>query len=173
MANEKISIVVDPDKKFAQLIERAAKATSDLTIPFTLMTKDWFRGNNAIFALKGPGKYDDLSPAYKVAKARRPPQGAGFVYPILKRSGLLQKSLTQPGSPDSIAQIINKTSLILGTKDRTAVWHQGGTKKMPKRPMVFLGAEQTAPESLNRRRTAWIKILEDHIAQWAARGSDK
>lgn len=169
MSDESFSIVVDPDKQFRDFLARSAQKVGNFTIPFTLITKDWFKSNRAIFALAGPGKYDDLSEKYKDQKQK----AVGFIYPILKRSGKLEQSLTNPGDSASIAQIINKTILILGTKDRTAVWHQGGTKKMPARPPVLLGAEQVSPPELNRRRDAWYKIIESYVEQVLAKEGAK
>jgi phage gpG-like protein len=161
-SDERFSIIVDPDSTFKALLERVGRATGDLTIPFLSITKSWFKGNRAIFELKSPGKYQDLTPKYKKAKFR----AVGFVYPILERSGLLKKSLVEPGDPSSIALTVNKTTLLLGTRDRTAVWHQGGTRRgLPARPMVLLGPEQVSPEGVNRRRESWIKIIEDYMAQ--------
>lgn len=163
-----ISFKVDPDKEFARFVSEIQKEVEDLTIPYVLMTKDWFKGNRAIFTLSGKGKYVDLSPDSGRSKynyKRQKLRDVGFVYPILKRSGLLEKSLTVEGDASSIAQIINKKILILGTKDRVAAYHQIGTKRLPVRPMIFIGAEQTAPDDLNKRRENWIKILENHYIQ--------
>lgn len=155
------NVIVDPGKKLQDKLKKLQRKSDDLTIPLTLITKDWFKSNRAIFALTGPGKYEDLSDGYKKSKRR----DVGFVYPILRRSGDLERSLTLPGDKSSIAQIINKKVLILGTSDRTAVFHQAGTKKMPSRPPVLLGAEQVSPPGINRRTEAWVKILEDYFTQ--------
>src|SRR5688572_19842345 len=103
-----VSFKVDPDKQFQTAVKDALKQVKDLTIPFTLMTKSWFQGNKAIFALKGPGKYTDLSDAYKIQKKN----AVGFIYPILRRSGVLEKSLTVPGDSNAISIILNKNTLV-------------------------------------------------------------
>lgn len=154
------SYSVDPDKQFQQAIKDALSKVNDLTVPFTLMTKSWFQSNKAIFALKGPGKYTDLSPNYKKQKQK----AVGFIYPILKRNGALEASLTQGGDSNAISYIINKTTLVLGTKVPYAAKHQFG-EGVPRRPFMFIGAEQTAPEEINRRRDAWIAILQDYVMQ--------
>ena len=58
---------VDPDGKFKTEIAKAIKSVGDLTIPFQLMTREWFKGNRSIFdeGRQGPGKYKDLSAEYK------------------------------------------------------------------------------------------------------------
>jgi phage gpG-like protein len=154
---------VDPDKAFQSAIKDALKQVSDLTIPFTLITKSWFKGNASIFALKGPGKYEDLTEKYKERKKA----DVGFIYPILKRSGLLAKSITQAGDSNSINYIINKKTLVLGTKVSYGPVHQFGSTKrsIPKRPFILIGAEQVSPPEINRRREAWIAILEDYVRQ--------
>lgn len=179
MADEKFAIQLDPDKAFQQMITAIAAESGDLTIPFITIAKEWFRGNQAIFKLRGPGKYTDLSDRYKPRKLR----DVGFVYPILKRSGHLMRSLTTepvasgkgiaPASSDSVAQILNKTVLRMGTKDRTAIWHQTGAGRLPERPMVFLGPEQTAPEQFNQRMLNWVVMLSDHYSQLLARRAKK
>ena len=152
------------DKEFQAAIQKAKKDLGDLTIPFTLMTQSWFKSNRAIFSLGGPGKYADLSESYKPVKAKK----WGFTYPILKASGALANSITVPGDTNSIAQIINKRTLILGSKIEYGKHHQFGTNKMPARPWILMGAEQTAPEEINRRREAWIAMLTDFINQKTA-----
>ncbi len=153
--------VVDSDKKFSQAIKDALEQVDDLTIPFTLIAKSWFKSNKAIFALKGPGKYQDLSPKYKKQKQK----SVGFVYPILRRSGVLEESVTNPASPNSINLILNKNTLVLGTKVPYGAYHQFGTSKLPARPFVLIGAEQVSPPELNRRVDAWIEIVKDYVLQ--------
>jgi phage gpG-like protein len=160
MANGITSYSVDADRTFQQAIKDALEKVDDLTIPFTLMTKSWFQGNKAIFSLKGPGKYQDLSPQYKKQKQK----AVGFIYPILRRTGVLEESLTVPGDPNAISYIINKNTLVLGTKVRYGANHQFGMG-VPKRPFLFIGAEQTAPDEINRRRDAWIATLQDYVLQ--------
>lgn len=146
------------DDKFQKAVNRVISKVDDLTIPFTLMIQSWYKSNQAIFALKGPGKYEDLSPKYKVVKNKQ----WGFVYPILKARGDLAESILQPGG-NSVAKILNKNTLVLGSSHPLAAYHQLGTKNMPKRPFVLLGAEQTAPNALNQRRNAWIAILTKYV----------
>jgi phage gpG-like protein len=157
-----VSIKVEiQDKQLQDAIKAARSAVSDLTVPFKLMTDAWFRSNRAIFALKGPGKYADLSEAYKTQKKRR----HGFTYPILRASGNLEDSITKPGDAGSIAQTLNKKTLILGTKVSYGQYLQFGTSRMPARPFILVGAEQVAPAEINRRRDAWVKMLQDYVMQ--------
>lgn len=160
-----VKFQVDPDKAFQKEIEATLREVDDLTVPYTLMIQSWFKSNRAIFSLKGPGKYTDISQAYKTRKQKE----VGFVYPILKRSGALAESITNPSDSNSIAKIINKRTLILGSSIFYGPFHQYGTKHMPARPWVLLGAEQTAPEEINQRREAWMAILRNWVMQKASR----
>lgn len=159
-----VEFSVDPDKQLQQIIQKTAQEVEDLSIPFALMTQSWFKSNRAIFALSGAGKYEDLSDVYKPAKQR----DVGFVYPILRKSGALEESITKPGDSNSVAVTINKNTLILGSKIPYGPFHQFGTRKMPARPFVLIGAEQVAPEEVNLRRSAWIEILADYVLQKAS-----
>lgn len=147
--------VVDPDRRFQEAIQEALTRVRDLSLPLTLIAKDWFQANKAIFTLKGPGKYVDLSERYKERKQKQ----VGFVYPILKRSGLLEKSVTEPGNSNSINLILNKNTLVLGTKVKYAPYHQLGTKFLPIRPILFTGGEQAAPSEVYRRSQIWVMQL--------------
>ena len=159
--------IVDPGGKFSRAIKKATRGVSDLTIPFGLMTKEWYKSNRSIFDLgrKGPGKYVDLSPSTKKLKERM----FGRIYPILVASGKLGKSMPEPGNSDSIAIIVNKKTLVLGTKVTGknnapySFFVQLGTRKMPARPFVLLGGEQVAPRRINIRRKIWIKMIEQYV----------
>ena len=179
-----VEVKVDPDKRFNDALRRAQNKVGDLTLPLNLITKSWFKGNRSIFDLgrKGPGKYIDLSPKYKARKKKI----LGSPYPILvgftkskRRSGKLARSMTNPTNPDSIANIINKKSLILGTKAKTQKGHlypaslHYGTRFMPARPFVLLGSEQVAPSPVNRRKELWIKIIKDYVLSVSSFGDKK
>ncbi len=153
---------VDPDKTFSRAVQKAAEEVGDLRIPLTLIAKQWFQSNKAIFSLSGPGKYKDLSKLYKRAKLNR----YGHIYPIFgTRKGPLEKSITDPNDGGAVNNIINKTTLVMGTRVPHAIFHQGpGTRtKMPFRPIVMIGSEQIAPPELNKRRDIWIKMLGDYV----------
>lgn len=151
-----VKFKVDVDQKLKKAIDKTLKDVQDLTIPFGLITQSWFKSNRAIFALSGPGKYPDLSERYKKQKKK----AVGFIYPILRRTGRLESSITDPSDTDAISLIINKRSLILGTKVPYASNHQMGLG-VPVRPMVLFGPEQVSPPGINRRVDAWVKILEE------------
>lgn len=156
-----IKIEVDPGDEFNRAVKKTIKEVEDLTIPFTLISKSWFQSNKAIFRLKSPGKYADLSRNYKNAKKAM----VGFVYPILKLHGKLEKSITDPTASGAISLILNKQTLVLGTAVPYAQFHQKGTRFMPARPAVLVGAEQTAPPELNKRQEIWIETLANYVLE--------
>lgn len=159
-----IRFEIDSDKSFQTAVQKALQEVNDLTVPFTLITKSWFQSNKFIFDVKsGPGKYADLNEAYKARKREQ----VGFIYPVLKAKGNLAQSLTQPGG-SAINEIINKRTLVLGTRSKVAQYHQFGTSKMPARPPVLIGAEQTAPRELNKRKELWIQTIENYVIQKTA-----
>ena len=144
------------------------------------MTREWYKGNRSIFdeGRKGRGKYIDLTPKYKKAKIK----AIGGAYPILRgflkppgqkarKSGKLARSMTDPANADTVATIINKKALILGTKvtnedgEPYPQFLHFGTKKMAARPFVLIGGEQVATNEINKRRENWINMLKDFVIQ--------
>ena len=158
-----VKFQVDPGREFEQALKTAIGQVNDLRIPLTLIAKSWFSSNKAIFALKGPGQYADLSENYKKQKR----QLVGFIYPILKAEGRLEDSLVKRSGKDAISTVLNQKTLVLGTRVPYAGFHQFGTRKMPKRPPILIGAEQTrgAPGEINRREALWIKTIQDFVLQ--------
>ena len=154
-------ITVDPNRELRRSLLEAAQKVGDLTIPLNLISREWFKSNRAIFSLKGPGKYVDLTALYKERKRK----SEGFIYPILKRSGRLEKSITDPTDPEAVSYIINKISLALGTTTPYAVYHHEGAGNNPVRPVVLFGNEQVAPQALNKRVEIWRRILMDYAKQ--------
>lgn len=170
---------VDPDKEFQREINKSFRKLGDLTIPFKLMSREWFKGNRAIFdpSRQSPGKYVDLTPKYKKAKTK----AIGSPYPILRgflkpagqparKSGKLAESMLDPRNPDAISTIINKKILILGTKVKSEgapypAFLHFGTSKMAARPFVLIGGEQVAPREINIRRENWVEMLKDYVLQ--------
>jgi len=174
-----MQVQVDPGKKLQSALRKAGRLVEDLSLPLNLISEQWFKSNKAIFSLQSAGKYIDLStkPFFawweKGALKREYPGGykeykeakVGFVYPILKRLGTLEASITNPAHSNSVNRIINKKSLVLGSSVRYANFHQLGTSRMPARPVVIFGNEQRAPDALKRRVGQWEKIIMDYAVQ--------
>jgi len=157
-----IKTQVDPQKALAKTLRQAAKQVSDLTIPLTLISQQWFKSNRAIFTLKSHGAYVDLSPLYKKWKAAK----LGSPYPILKLTGKLEDSITDPTSPFAVSYILSKTDLFVGSKVGYAGVHHKGSRKrgIPIRPVVLFGNEQVAPGALKNRIKTWEKIVMKYVA---------
>ena len=135
--------IVEYDE-FNEMIDDFIKIFGSAKAPLTSLMTYWHAWNKAnIFNLKSPGKYEDLSEAYKDFKEA----AVGFIYPILKFDGVLEASLTTRNSAYSVAEI-GDDYLIMGTNAQTikgapyALYLQRGTKKMPARPPIIKGVEQ-------------------------------
>jgi phage gpG-like protein len=136
---------------------------ADLRVPLSLIANDFRRSEQAIFKLKGPGQYPDLKDSTKAEKTRL---GYG-VYPILKRTGRLGNSLTNKAHEDAIHEIVNKDTLIVGTKVPYANPHQDGAPKinLPMRKVLFIGPEapRFATSDQMGRLGRWNNILNKHV----------
>lgn len=177
MVNQTITFEVDPGGKFKNAIQKAKDQVSDLSPAFMLIKNSWYQSNKAIFSLGSPGKYPPLGGLNPDARAKgssftnrqraeaRKRQVYGFDYPLLMATGRLMASMISSGG-ESIAQY-NATSMFLGTSVPYAFYHQapGDRKKLPYRPFIFIGAEQTAPDELNMRQATWIAIVSNYVAQ--------
>lgn len=158
------SYVVENDLKVARAIDRAIKAGVDLTIPFAIIAKDFYKSRKAIFLLSGPGGYPDLNEKYKVRKQK----AVGFTYPILKLTGRLEKSVTDEQSPDNVTRI-DPESLDMGTTVEYADAHQQeGPKKsgkMPLRKFLFIGPESVkfADSEISGFPKRALNTLNSHI----------
>jgi phage gpG-like protein len=179
-----ISYTIENDKQFQKALSEAFEKTQDLTIPLRAISRDFYKSQKAIFQLKSPGKYPDYT-GPKISETWKTPgrpdkrtrdgsltayqnykkQKVGFIYPMLKFTGDLEKSTTSPTGPDSILNI-TKSSLEIGTGLPYAAFHQYGTKNMPMRKFLFIGPE--APEAVGPQRgrlDRWLKIIEDHVTK--------
>lgn len=146
---------------FLSSIERAAKKVSDLRFPMGEIARDFYESEKVIFNLKSPGGFPD----FKNEKSRRQKiREVGFQYPLLKRSGRLERSITQKGAPGNIT-ILGKQSVVVGTKIKYGGFLQEGTKFMEARRFVFVGPESRVFAGRDRqnrggRLTRWTNILE-------------
>lgn len=168
-------IIVDPQGKFKKALRAAGKKSQDLRIPFREITASWYKVNMALFTFKSKGPFKDLSKKYKKVKRKK----WKFVYPILKASGKLEASLTVPTDPNTIASVLNKKTLILGTKVTTLkgapypTYLQTGTSKMPARPFMVLGTEKgkwAKSTHVQRRLIFWMEVLAIYIADTLRKG---
>jgi phage gpG-like protein len=180
-----VSYKFENDLAFQKLIDTAFKETRDLSIPFRQILRVFYQSRKAIFKLKGPGAYPDFKgpkvaetwknpgrpdqrtrngnlSAYQNAKLKR----HGFIYPLLKASGRLEDSITNPSSPDA-KQEIDAISLTIITQVPYANYHQQdnpdlGDKVIPTRKFFFIGGETSQS---NRDIERYTKIINDHIVK--------
>jgi len=165
------SYSVDNDRAFSKAVRRAAREVGDLRLPLTLITQDFYKSNKAIWKLKGPGQYPDLAQSTKDRK-----EAAGKpIYPILQFTGRLRDSMTKASHSDALHQIINRRTLILGTKVDYGKFHQSDIlprTRLPQRKFLFLGPESSrgVPIKADKdkegrgRLERWTSILGAHVA---------
>lgn len=88
----------------------------------------------------------------KAETAIRKAEGGRQPIPLV--GGELESSLTRRGSRFSVRRVQDST-VTLGTSDPVANLHQGGTRRMPRRPPVSLSRA-------DERR--WVEIIERHLS---------
>lgn len=188
MVEKTISYQIENEIIFRSAIRDARKKVSDLSIPFSLIARDWFKSNKSIFNLKGPGGYPPFKHSIaftKISQRTGRPYGSGvtttkspyqihkikrfgFDYPLLRATGKLEQSVTEITSSSAVYQNDGK-SLFIGSKIDYGLYHQSdrARSKMPLRKFIFIGPEAArfAPSSLTGRGQRWLKILETFIAR--------
>ena len=174
------------DKAFDAQVKRAIQVTDDLRIPFKIIADDFYKSEKVIFNLKSAGLYPDFkgpkigqtwkSPGRPKARTRPPNLTAyqhtkkkqfGFIYPLLKATGELEKSITKQGASGNIT-IIGKTSLVMGTDVEHAGFHQSddARKKIPLRKFLFIGPESSrwsSTKQITGRLERWNNILNTFV----------
>lgn len=131
---------------------------------FIAIASDWLKTNKKIFTLKGPGKYEDLTPAYKKAKSAF--MDGGSPYPILRgKFRRIEKGLTEKGSEYNVMEV-TKTSLTMGVQNAPeAIFNQLGTSKMPKRVFVFNAKQggKEFQEQMLRWKNIYTVVLQRRL----------
>lgn len=168
MAESFTSYSLQNDVAFKAALKRASDTTQDLRIPFGLILSDFYKSQQAIFKLQGPGQYPDfktkdgLPSRYKEAKIK----AVGFAYPLLFRTGTLAKSVLGKNNPGSIANI-SRLSMAFGTSIDYGIYHQSDSarSKIPLRKFLFIGpeAKQFATSDQMGRLERWNNILNDYV----------
>lgn len=180
MAEPIISFIPENDEAFRRGIERLAKTVSDFRKPFGLIANDWYKSNKIIFGLKSEGLYPPLggfnpnAPANKKETRREKAERlkkaeVGFVYPLLKRNGDLEKSLTSKSATGS-EYFLGRQTLVMGTSISYAKYHQSDRPrfKLPQRKVVFVSggpAEQAKDSRIAGRLERWLNIINDYVTQ--------
>jgi len=161
------SYSVDNDKKFKDALDGARQITDDLRIPFTLIAADFYRSQAAIWKLKSPGQYPDLSEKYKRRKLKK----VGFLYPILKLNGFLEVAASVQNGRGNITRI-TAHEITIQVDDNVvpyAKYHQSDEprKRIPLRKFLFIGPEAKKFASSNQigRMERWTGILNGFLSQ--------
>jgi len=124
-------------------INRLFGITGDLRPLWELFYSDILKEEKKIFQLKKPGQYADLKESTKKYKQKYSPSKSE--YPILFFDGTLANSLLIRSSLNAIVDM-QKDSFTYGTSVTYAHYLHGGTSRMPKRPLWFVGAEENQPQ---------------------------
>lgn len=146
---------VDPRGDFKRAIDQALTQVKDLTVPLKAVADDFYRSQPGLFRKTGAGGYEDLSPSYKLQKAAE----VGFVYPVLRKSGALERSTTKGSDPNAIFRILGKSAVEIGSRLPYAKFVQA------KRPFVFIGPEvpSIATAEQRKRLPRWIGIVKQYV----------
>ena len=171
-------------------IDKYRDRVSDLRPAFIQIAAEFYKTNKAIFALKGPGKYTDFvgpkiantwqnpglpqkrirngnMTAYQWYKVKKQWPGVNAKgYPLLKASGVLQRSITRDNDPNSV-KVISKMSLVLGTTVPYGIYHQSDEPRktnLPMRKFLFIDPSTTFDDpGLSRRSEAWTKLIQNYV----------
>lgn len=195
MAESFTSYSVDNDKRFRNALSAASETVQDFRVPFGLILKDFYKSEQAIFKLKGPGLYPPFKNSegdygrvkYKTKTGKnRTKKGFvtstmseyqkqklkkyGFDYPLLVRTGALAASVLGPNNPGSVSNI-TKLSLIFGSSIPYGVYHQSDDTrtKIPLRKFLFIGPEapQFANSDQQGRLQRWLGYIQDSVTKAA------
>jgi len=168
------SFLVDNDRAFKRGLDRLAKATDDFSTPFAEIAKHWYQGNKKLFKLKSGGLYApygglNTNAEKQYAAEQQKKKEVGFIFPMMKRTGRLEKSLVSKNSSEG-EHFVGRQTLVLGTKVPYTKYHQSDAPRsvMPQRKVIFIdgGPAETAKDAvISGRREAWLNIMNDHIIQ--------
>ncbi|GAF89371.1 unnamed protein product, partial [marine sediment metagenome] len=167
-SNSFASYSVDNDKAFRRRLDLVLDKTGSLKIPFKLISFDFYKSQKSIFNLKSAGKYPEINPKYATAKYKK----VGFVYPLLKRTGALMRSVTDPNDSNALLDI-KDTYMFIGTNVRNKKgvdypkFHQSdeSRSKIPLRKFMFIGPEapRFATDEQIGRANRWKGILQEFL----------
>lgn len=182
---QKFAWVISNVDDFRERLDRLAKVSQDFTIPFKIISSDFYRSQKQLFMLQSAGMYDDLSTKPFIAKwQNKRKYGAlysggykeykqvnlGFTYPILV--GATKVLATSTLGPKNLYSkwSLNSKQLTIGSSVPYGKYHQSDEprKKIPQRKFIFIdgGKGDTSKGSgINGRRERWLSIIDEHIKQ--------
>lgn len=179
------TVNIKNEAAFQKSIRDAIAIVQDLSPAFKLIAKDFYRSEKAIFKLKSAGGYPDFSgkklrelrsgkskgsrwDAYTpYQKWKEQKYGYKKGYPLLKLTGALEASVTNPDDGHAILEI-GKTSLKIGTSIPYAVFHNSDEEprtKIPMRKFLFIAPESrfAGNDQIYGRLARWRGILETYV----------
>lgn len=131
-----ISLDIDGTRELDRAFNRVNQFISDFRNFWPDVTREIYGIERKQFDTQGAagqsGRWAALSPAYAKYKAIKFPGE-----PILRATGGLEASLTDPQALDAIYRP-EKDQLTIGSKHPGAIHHQRGTGRMPARPPFSL-----------------------------------
>ena len=145
---------VEGDVQLARSFSRFGEGVEDMRPAFRQIMEAFFQIEKKQFASEGrygSGGWESLSPTYALWKSRNFP-GAS----ILQRTRRMVLSLT--GETSDTVKEMSPKNFRIGTKVPYAGYHQTGTSRMPRRPVIEL------TESDKRE---WIKIVQRWLVNMA------
>ncbi len=154
-SNKALRLELKNRREWERVLASAQEMALDLRVPLTQIGRGLFNWTEIeIFrdGAKGPGKYQDLSPRYKALKLKR----WKFIYPVLRASGSLERSVTGSGDGNTIFRFPDATTLEWGTSVPHGIYHQSERprSKIPRRPFLIV---------TNPRLKQWTTIMQKHI----------
>jgi phage gpG-like protein len=122
-------------ERFVRAFNRIPDNVKDFREPLTEIYQDFLGIERRNFSARGrPEAWRPLSPKYAAWKARHFPGK-----PLLELTGNLKASLL--GSGAAAVRDIRETRATFGTAVRHAIFHQLGTRRMPRRKPVQIADE--------------------------------
>ena len=146
----RIVLDVFGDVQLDRTLLRFADRTDDMSPVFEVLARDFYKIERSQFRTQGrfSGGWQELSPAYAARKARKYPGTK-----ILHATGDLEASLTRFGARNSVREI-TRDSLLIGTSNPKAAYHQHGGDNLPQRRPVELS---------KGTRNRWVKAIQRYL----------
>jgi len=148
----KIRFEVANEVQLSRAFETGIESFLDLSQPFNTMADEFFQSMAGVFSAEGAfedrPRWQDLSPAYAIWKARHYPGRK-----ILERTGRLRSSLVNKGGIDNVFEV-TPDSLTVGTTVPYAMYHQTGTLRMPRRKII---------ELTDAQKLRWVHLMHQYL----------
>lgn len=123
---------------FGARIENMSEAWEEVGYALQMDFIENFAEEGGVF---GKGAWAQWQPLRPATAADRRRLGYPGEHPILVREGDLMASVTIRGAANNVFEV-GPNSLVLGTTDYKAKYHQFGTRRMPARKIVGISAQR-------------------------------